>query len=116
MTTAGVARFIRLSATCDVAEGAVAVVDHMQRRGIGRLLLHALAVVACERGLSAFHVEVLQANVAVAALLHELDADARPICSDGSTAVYEIALSGVLCDQPVSGPRSVVRLADGHAA
>ena len=49
----GVARFIRLHKGGDTAGVAVAVVDHMQRRGIGRLLLAHLADVARERGYAA---------------------------------------------------------------
>src|SRR5262249_51464495 len=63
----GVARFIRLHKGGDIAEVAVAVVDDMQRRGIGRLLLAHLADVARERGIRRFRAEVMGANHAVRA-------------------------------------------------
>src|SRR5713101_5771313 len=43
-----VARFFRLPDAPDTAEAAIAVVDHMQRRGLGKLLLAALADAARE--------------------------------------------------------------------
>ncbi|HUE29393.1 MAG TPA: GNAT family N-acetyltransferase, partial [Verrucomicrobiae bacterium] len=45
----GIARFIRLKDQPTVAEAAVTVVDHMQRRGLGKLLVSALAAAARER-------------------------------------------------------------------
>src|SRR5438132_10145045 len=50
----GIARFIRLKDEPAVAEAAVTVVDHMQRRGLGKLLVSALAQAARERGITRF--------------------------------------------------------------
>jgi GNAT superfamily N-acetyltransferase len=86
----GVARFFRLSEGGDTAEAAVAVVDHMQARGVGRLLLADLSEAARERGIRRFRAEVLLGNRAVTALLHELDAKVKPISVEGNVAIYEL--------------------------
>ena len=88
----GVARFVRLAEEPETAEAAVTVVDCMQRRGLGRLLLRALAAAARERGITKFRAEVLRGNEAMAALLREFDGEARPIAAEGGVAVYEIHL------------------------
>jgi GNAT superfamily N-acetyltransferase len=85
----GVARFIRLRAGGDAAEVAVAVVDHMQRRGIARLLLAHLAEAARERGIRRFRAEVLCANDAVRALMHDV-VKTTPVAMDGNIAVYDV--------------------------
>ncbi len=87
----GIARFIRLEESPDVAEAAVVVVDDMQRRGLGKLLLARLAGAAHERGIARFRAEVLRSNQAVVSLLHDLDHDSHPHF-DGPVAVYELAL------------------------
>jgi GNAT superfamily N-acetyltransferase len=91
----------------DTAEVAVAVVDHMQRRGIGRLLLAHLADVARERGIGRFRAEVMGANHAVRALVHELDANVTPAAVDGNIVVYDLEVpadgaEAPLQQQPVS--------------
>jgi GNAT superfamily N-acetyltransferase len=87
----GVARFIRLPEAEDVAEAAVAVVDHMQRRGLGTLLLARLAAAARERGIHHFRAEVMRTNQAMVSLLHGVDADAHATY-DGSVAIYDLAV------------------------
>ncbi len=105
-----VARFIRLPDAPDTAEAAIAVVDHMQRRGLGKLLLAALAAAARERGITRFRFEVQRDNEAVAALLRDLDL--RPVSVDGSLAVYEVAVGDPTPERPVSsGLADVLRLA-----
>jgi GNAT superfamily N-acetyltransferase len=86
----GVARFIRLVGRNDTAEAAVVVVDHMQRRRVGGLLLADLCEAARERGIRHFHAEVLFGNRAMTALLHELDADAKRVAVEGNVVVYEL--------------------------
>ncbi len=86
----GVARFIRLHKGGDTAEVAVAVVDRMQRRGIGRLLLAHLTYVARERGIDRFRAEVMGANHAARALVHKLDANVAPAAVHGNIAVYDL--------------------------
>ena len=89
----GVARFVRLRKGGDTAEAAVAVVDHMQRRGIAWLLLSHLAEAARERGILRFRAEVLSANHAVRALLRDL-VKATPVAVDGNI-VYDVEVPAV---------------------
>jgi GNAT superfamily N-acetyltransferase len=96
----GVARFIRLGSGDDTAEAAIAVVDHMQAHGVGRLLLADLSAAAVERGIRRFRVEVMRGNPAVAALLHDLDANAKPVALEGNVAVYELDVPGVAAEGP----------------
>lgn len=71
----GVARYIRSRSDPTAAEAAVAVADDYHRRGIGTVLLQALAAVALTRGITAFHLLVRTDNAAMIAAMHELDAD-----------------------------------------
>jgi len=89
----GIARFIRLEEAPDVAEAAVVVVDHMQRRGLGKLLLSRLAAAAHERGITRFRAEILRTNQPMISLLHELDGAAHPTY-EGHVAVYDFAVPG----------------------
>src|SRR3989442_4899449 len=100
---AGIARFIRLKDQPAVAEAAVTVVDHMQRRGLGKLLVSALAQAARERGITRFRAEVLRTNEAVQALLHEVDEAARPAV-DRPLAAYDLALPEPSAQEPMTGP------------
>jgi len=107
----GIARFMRLIERPDVAEAAVVVVDHMQRRGLGKLLLSTLAAAAHERGIRKFRAEVLRTNDAIVTLLHEIDAHATPAV-DGPTAIYELALPEPHETEKPAGPLfSFLRLA-----
>ena len=99
----GVARFNRLPDAPDMAEAAVAVVDHMQRRGLGTLLLSTLAAAARERGITRFRTEVLRTNEAVKALLADFDRDAPPTV-DGPVATYEFHLPEPSTDETMEGP------------
>ena len=99
----GIARFIRLTDEPAVAEAAVTVVDHMQRRGLGKLLVSALAQAARERGITRFRAEVLRTNEAMLALLRELDETARPVV-DGSLATYDLALPEPPAEERMTGP------------
>jgi RimJ/RimL family protein N-acetyltransferase len=60
------------------AEIALAVVDAWQRRGIGRALLHRLAMIAAARGLETFHATVLSENRAMRALIERFATSAMP--------------------------------------
>ena len=66
----------------------------MQRRGIGRLLLAHLADAARERGIRRVRAEVMGANHAVRALVHELDPNVTPVSMDGNIAVYDLEVPG----------------------
>jgi len=109
----GIARFLRLDETPEVAEAAIVVVDHMQRRGLGKLLLSALVAAARERGITRFRGEVLRTNDAVIALVRVLDDAAHPSL-DGPIAVYEVALPDPEgTDAPESPLFGFLRLAAG---
>jgi GNAT superfamily N-acetyltransferase len=75
----GVARFIRFANDPEAAEAAVAVVDDMHGKGLGKLLLHRLADAAHERGVKRFRCTVLADNCAMQGLLRELDPEAHSV-------------------------------------
>ncbi len=68
----GVGRFIRDAEQPELAEPALAVIDHAQGLGLGTLLLHHLTAAARERGIEVFHCELLAENTSMARLLEEL--------------------------------------------
>jgi GNAT superfamily N-acetyltransferase len=86
----GVARWIRLKDRPDVAEGAVVVVDGMQKLGIGKTLLWLAARSAIERGIKAFQVWTLGDNGPVHHLLEGLGA--RPVQSSSGTQEFLVPL------------------------
>ena len=67
----GVARYDRVAGT-DVAEVAVAVIDEVQRRGLGRALLTILAKVARDEGIKTFSLIVLPENQQMLGLLRKM--------------------------------------------
>ena len=73
-----VARYIRSHDDPTAAEAAVAVTDDHHRRGIGSIMLEALAAVALTNGISAFHLLVRSDNHAMIAAMHGLGAEQRP--------------------------------------
>ena len=74
----GVARYIRSKSDPSAAEAAVAVADDHHRRGIGSIMLEALAAVALTRGITAFHLLVRSDNHAMIAAMEDLKAGRRP--------------------------------------
>lgn len=78
----GVARFVRQAGAPDVAEPALAVVDHLHARGLGRILFGHLVGAARERGIVRFQGEVLPQNRAMLGLLRGLDAKIPPRHAD----------------------------------
>lgn len=72
----GVARWILLDGSSDVAEAAVTVVDRYHGKGIGKTLLYLLARNAVENGIRAFRSWVLGDNAAILAILKALGASA----------------------------------------
>jgi len=90
-TGLGIARFIRLEEDPTVAEAAVTVIDEAQGRGIGKLLLAALADAARERGIKTFRGQVLASNETMRHLLDELGANVRS--DDGEVLVFDVPLS-----------------------
>ena len=82
----GVARYDRVAGT-DVAEVAVAVIDEVQRRGLGRALLTILAKVAHDQGIKTFSLIVLPENQQMLGLLRKMGWIHQAKLSGG---VYEI--------------------------
>jgi len=87
----GVARYARLRDSPETAEASVAVIDEMQRKGLGRLLLTTLVEAARERGIHRFRASILAENEAGKLLLHSLDEHATARIEDG-LRVYELDL------------------------
>jgi GNAT superfamily N-acetyltransferase len=70
----GVARYVRLVEQPEVAEVAVTIIDEYQGRGLGKLLLRALAAVAAEHGIQTFQAEIMGDNHGARALVTGLGA------------------------------------------
>jgi RimJ/RimL family protein N-acetyltransferase len=87
----GVARFFRLPDREDAAEIAVTVIDEMQGRGLGGVLIVALAELARNQGLTTFVASVLAENAAMNGLIRRLGAR-RSVRNEHGVLVYEVAL------------------------
>jgi GNAT superfamily N-acetyltransferase len=88
----GIARYVRSTPDAEVAEAAVAVVDEMQGKGVGKLLLHALSDVAYANGVRKFRCSVLVTNTAIHKVLLELDPQAHVVRSEASVEELELDL------------------------
>lgn len=102
----GVARFIRLPDPPQTAEAAIAVLDDMHGRGLGKLLFLRLCAAATERGITHFRCEVLGSNTGMRALLEDISPDPQSlrIESSGGTSTIEMALPDVHPAEPPAGP------------
>jgi GNAT superfamily N-acetyltransferase len=91
----GVARLVRSKDHPDVAEAAVAVIDDMQKKGVGRALTYELGRAALVRGITKLRAEVLHANTTMRAILEKMGA--KPITSENcdGLVVYELSLSAL---------------------
>ena len=98
----GIARFVRLAEEPTAAEAAVAVIDEMQRHGVGRLLLHELIKAARERGITTFVCHVLPGNTLVTSLLRDIDAQALPHLEEGMLT-YRMTLPDPSADERGEG-------------
>ncbi len=94
----GIARFVRLPEEPDAAEAAVAVIDEMQHRGVGRLLLGELVKAARERDVTTFVCYVLPGNEPVKSLLQDVDHQATPRLEDG-LLTYRLTLPDIVSDE-----------------
>lgn len=90
VTGLGVARFIRLADEPEVAEAAVTVIDAVQGRGLGKVLLRLLTQAAIERGIRVFRAEILRDNLPVQQILHSVGA--RLCDTHGPIQVVEVDL------------------------
>ena len=77
----GVTRFVSLDG--EVAEPAVAVIDEMQGKGLGRVLFQRCVEAALERGLQRFTAEVLATNDPMRAILGEVSLDYGTVSDEG---------------------------------
>lgn len=89
----GVARFVRLPGQPGVADAAVTVIDEVQRRGLGRVLVSRLMSAAGERGIERFSCDMLATNRAMRRLIKSLAPESIEI-GDGATVRLEIPLPG----------------------
>lgn len=91
----GVARYIRSRDEPSTAEAAVAVADDHHRRGIGSILLEALAAVALTRDIRSFHLLVRSDNHSMIAAMAELGAEPRS-SEDPGVIRFELDLPGLV--------------------
>ncbi|AKT39582.1 uncharacterized protein CMC5_037310 [Chondromyces crocatus] len=99
----GVGRFIRLPDEPHVAEATVTVMDHAQRKGLGRLLLGTLVEAARERGIHQFRATVLEENAPIRHLLEAAGATLRE--QDGDTLVFDVRLDDAVVEEGVLSTR-----------
>jgi len=92
----GVARFIRLEDDPEIAEAAVTVTDHAQRKGLGRVLLSVLIDKARAIGVKRFRAEVLRENEPMMKLL--LGAGATMHRTSGPTVIFDVPIEGATQD------------------
>ena len=76
-TGLGVARFVRMPDQPAIAEFSFAVIDAMQRNGLGRALLAMLHLLAAERGVGILRATCLPENESVVSWLSRLGAEYR---------------------------------------
>ncbi len=103
----GIARYIRLADEPDCAEAAVTVLDEYQNRGIGTVLLEALALIAQQNGITRFCGYVQWENTGVVELARRLGATVRH--SSTGLARYDVPLARVARQVGESPLRLVLR-------
>lgn len=107
----GVARYIRLEEEPQVAEAAVTVVDDYQGRGLGTLLLGALAQQALRNGIHTFRNYVLAENTAMLELFAQLGGERHP---EGDVYRVDLALPSDPGDLPDTPAGRVFKAAARH--
>ncbi len=90
----GIARFVRLDGSPDTAEAAITVVDDMQRRGVGPVLLVELLRAAKARGIRTIRAEVLADNDTMRMILERAGAKKVVAESGEGTIAYDLAIGG----------------------
>ncbi len=86
-----VARYVVMEGTEHVAECAILVIDSWQGRGVGRAMGERLMAAARERGIRAFHCEILLENDRMMALIRRLAPDSHSHVV-GSHAIFRVPL------------------------
>lgn len=97
-----VGRFVRLPDEPEVAEPAVAVLDALQGRGLGRRLLQHLIAAAAAREVKRFRTEFLATNRPMKDLLEDLSPQARFV-AEGALVHAEFPIAPAQ-PQPAGGP------------
>lgn len=87
-----IARFVRLAEEPDVADPAIVVIDDMQRRGLGQLLMERLIDAAVERGIRRFRTEFLAINRPMKELLANMSAPTQ-FTANGPVVIAEFAIA-----------------------
>ncbi|MEW6272747.1 MAG: GNAT family N-acetyltransferase [Thermodesulfobacteriota bacterium] len=90
----GVVRFIRFAGRPNAAEVAISVIDEMQGRGLGVVLLGALAELARAEGVTTFVATVLADNEPMHRLIRRIGRVAT-VRREQGTYVYEVRLGSV---------------------
>jgi RimJ/RimL family protein N-acetyltransferase len=93
----GVARFVRSRRRPGEAEVAVTVVDEWQRRGVGGLLLRALAERAVAEGVHRFTADALAVNTAVPRLFRALGPTATERAGSQVAVTVELSADVTAC-------------------
>lgn len=106
-----VGRFVRLPDVPDVAEAAIAVVDEMHARGIGRRLLERLIEAARARGVRAFRMEFLSLNRPMQDLLESVSPGATFV-GDGPVVVAEFPIDDGLSSEVSTATGKLVAAED----
>lgn len=89
----GVARFIRVVGEPEVAEAAVTVVDAMQRKGVGMLLVRELVRSAIAHGIRRLRADVLADNATMRAILESAGARCHTRAGESAGTIgYEVDL------------------------
>lgn len=97
----GVARYIRSTDDPEVAEMAVTVVDAHQGRGIGTLLVYALAEVASLHGIRRFRGEVLTENAVMRGLLSRAHARTSASADEPGVVTADVEVEPLLGRLPI---------------
>jgi RimJ/RimL family protein N-acetyltransferase len=108
----GIARFIRLPESRDVAEIAVSIVDEVQGQGLGTVLLYELSAAARAHGITRFAAWVQADNEPMKALVRKLDPLARSHTEDG-LLVFDFAVPGSISLPSARHPRQDVGAVEG---
>ena len=98
----GVARFVSADGT--VAEPAIAIIDDVQGKGLGRILFQRLVAAAQERGIQRFRAEVLAANEPMRKILGEASLDPGTVSEAGVLAIDVPLDAGSVVSAPHRNP------------
>lgn len=107
----GIARFVRLEESPDVAEAAITVIDAMQRLGVGTALTRELERAARVRGVRVIRAEVLADNAAMRSILDAVGAQPRRRDDGAGESAYDIELG----EQPLARDGAVMMVLRGAA-